>query len=222
MASQQSIWFHLGHALERARQTAPRPTRIEGLAERTDGGGRRAPAERAVPPIPSSDELVATGIALVVDRALAAWRGRRRPGFASLVRAGAAGGAATVLVDLLRPLFDRNAETPTLDQAMTDRILAGVGQGLVYGAVIEPRVPGHPLMKGAVYGSVEYWAFPLGGLAGLLGSHTPQHKLPVVGGLLHAPDGPGRDYVHHIAFGIALALIYGPSPSSNGIRREKE
>jgi hypothetical protein len=109
-----------------------------------------------------------------------------------------------------------------LDKEMGDRLIAGVGQGLVYGAVVEPRVPGPSLVKGALYGTAEYAVDPVGGLSRLLGAHAPQHRLPVIGHLLKDLDPHDRAYLEHVVFGVALALLYGSSPSSNGIRIDLE
>lgn len=222
MSPRQSIWFRLGHALERARPGgAAAGKTVAGLAERRT---ERAPSKRkdATRALPSTDELIDAGIAVAVDGLLGAWGRRRRPGFSGLVRAGAAGAGAALLVDLLRPLLRGNAELPVIDRQTADHLIAGVGQGLVYGAVVEPRVPGPALVKGALYGSVEYAADPVGGLSHLLGSHTPQGRLPVVGEILEGVDGHDRAYLEHVVFGIALALLYELSRSSNGILPDED
>lgn len=234
MSSRKSIWFHLGHALERTRPSAPAASKaVEGLAER-----RRVPLERPKPeagrktsrtaaegdrpPLPTTDELMAAGVALVVDRVLGSWGKGREPGISGLLRAAGAGATAALLVDLVRPLLQGDPRLPTLDRDTAQRLIAGAGQGLVYGALIEPRLPGHALVKGALYGSVEYAADPMGGLPGLLGSRTPVRSLPVLGDVLDGLDRHDRAYLEHLAFGIALALLYEPSSSSNGIRPEGE
>lgn len=228
MARNKSIWFRIGHALERARgERADAARTVRGLSERRDADDRERPRSRALrrgdpSPLPSADDLIATGIALVVDRALGSWGKRSEPGFTRLLRAGAAGAAAALVIDVVRPLLEGDRSFPAVDGETADRMLAGFGQGLVYGAVVEPRVPGPSVLKGALYGSVEYAVDPMGGLSGLLGSHTPQRKLPVVGGLFDGLDAGERAYIEHLAFGITLALLYGSSPSSNGIRPEEE
>ena len=138
------------------------------------------------------------------------------------MRAGAAGAAAALLVELVRPLLHGDAGLPILDRATGDRLIAGVGQGLVYGALVEPRVPGPALVKGALYGSVEYAADPIGGLSTVFGSHTPQARIPGVGEFLDGMDPHDRAYLEHVVFGIALALLYESSSSSNGIAPEDD
>jgi hypothetical protein len=222
MASKKTIWYHIGHALERARR-APAPERkVAGLAERQTGTERLRTRSDERQPTPSADDLMTAGVAVVVDRLLAGWTGRKAPGIAHLLRAGAAGATAAILVDLVRPLLNEDAAFSSLDRETADRVLAGVGQGLVYGALVEPRIPGPALVKGALYGSVEYATDTMGGLAGLLGAHTPQRRMPFLGDVLEGLDPHDRAYLEHLVFGVTLALLYESNPSSNGIRPEGE
>jgi hypothetical protein len=220
MAGTKSIWYQIGHALERARQTPPDRPGVRGLAERVKAPPAKQTEGRN--PVPSTDELMAAGAAVVVDRVLATWTGRRAPGFTRLLRAGAAGAAAALLTELVRPLVTGRMERPVIDADTADRLLAGAGQGLVYGSIVEPRLPGHAIVKGAVYGSAEYWSDPMGGLSGLLGGHAPQRHLPVLGDVMDALDARERAYLEHLVFGIALALIYESRSESRGIEAEEE
>lgn len=220
MAPRQSIWYHLGHAYERARKGAPSAGKaVAGLSERrvSKRPEKQAPRESSWP---SGDDLISAGAMLVLERIIGGRRRGREAGFTSLLRAGAAGAAAALLVELVRPLLHAKAELPILDRETGKRLLSGIGQGLVYGALVEPRVPGPPLVKGALYGSVEYAVDPMGGLSTLLGPHVPQARLPIVGELLEGTPTHDRAYLEHLVFGIALALLYESSPSSNGIRPE--
>jgi len=198
MSSKKSIWFQRDGARVDAHDDAPRPT------------------------LPSADDLMAAGVTMIVDRAIGRRGGRSAPSFKRLVRAGAAGAAAALLVDLVRPLLHGKAHPPVSDGGTADRVISGIGHGLLYGAVIEPRVPGPAVVKGALYGSVEYATDSVGGLSGLLGSHAPQSRLPVVGDILDGLNSHDRAYLEHVLFGISLALIYESSPSSNGIPPEEE
>ena len=143
---------------------------------------------------------------------------------AGLLRAGVSGAAAALLVELVRPLLHGEARLPVLDEGTKDRLLAGAGQGLVYGAVVEPRLPGPALLKGAAYGSVEYAVDPFGGLYRLLGPHAPLRRIPGVGAFLDDLDPHDRAYLEHVTFGIALSLLYesGSSPRSSGITEDEE
>ncbi len=219
MPPKQSLWFRLGYALERAREGPPAAGRsLRGLAEqqtkRLKAEGESGPG----PAWPSIDSIVASGASAAVAKVLNGWKPQRKASTLRLLRAGAAGAAAALLVDMLRPLIRGEPGVGPLDKETVDRLIAGIGQGLVYGAVVEPRIPGPTLVKGALYGTAEYAVDPVGGLSRLLGPHAPQHRLPVIGHLLEDLDPHDRAYAEHMVFGVALALLYGSSPSSNGIR----
>ena len=229
MASDNNIWFQIGHALERARQGIPakgvpaKGTSVASLRDRLAAREEQRTTKRDTrPPVPTSDDLMTAGVAMIVDRVLGSWGRREDPGFTRLLRAAASGAAAALIVDLVRPLLQGDPAMPVLDRETADRMIAGAGQGLVYGSVVEPRVPGPPLAKGVLFGSAEYMADPLGGVSGLLGRHAPQNRLPVVGDVLHRLEDHEQAWLEHVAFGIALAVIYESSDSSNGIVVEEE
>lgn len=212
MSSDSNIWYRVGYALERARGRE---------ASREDGNGARRPRERdeegGTDLWPSADDLVATGIAALAGRVLSAWRPARKVTFTRLLRAGLAGAGAALLVELVRPLLNGRTELPELGADTGTKMVSGMSQGLLYGAVVEPRVPGPPLFKGAVFALAEYLADPAGGLSHLLGPHTPHGSLPVVGDMLTDLEPGEREYLEHLAFGVALALLCGTGPSVNGL-----
>jgi hypothetical protein len=220
MSSEQSFWYRLGYALERARQTPSRATRrLASLQERDRertgpavASRRQIKAQR-----PVADDLIGAGAAALAAKALDAWRPRRGTGPLNLLKAGVAGAAAALLVDLVRPLLRGTSELPVIDGNTVDRLLAGAAQGVLYAGVVEPRVPGPALVKGTLYGSTEYIADPAGGLSRLLGGHSPLRRIPVMNHLVEDLDPHDRVYLEHVTFGIALALLYGSSPRSNGI-----
>ena len=222
MPHKKSLWYKVGFALERARQAPASGGRaLASLKDRTkpaeEKGSRKIPNPESWP---TADELVASGAAALAGRVLDGWRPRSRGGTSRLIRAGIAGATAAFVVEVVRPFLEGRIEAPTLDRELVDRLLVGAGQGLVYGSVVEPRIPGPAMVKGALYGSAEYAVDPMGGLSHLLGGHAPQGRLPVVAHLLEDLDGHDRAYVEHVAFGMALAILYGSSPSNNGIRVE--
>jgi hypothetical protein len=98
--------------------------------------------------------------------------------------------------------------------------LTGVAQGLAYAAVVEPRLPGPGVLRGAIYGAVEYAVVPLGGLTKLFGKATPQGRLPVVGRVLDRVDAHDRVFLEHLAFGVVIGALYGARGESSGIRFE--
>ena len=136
--------------------------------------------------------------------------------FTRLLRASAAGAGAALLLDMVKPWLAGRAEVPALDQDAATRLLLGAGQGLLYGTVVEPRVPGPPVVKGAVFAIAEYLADPAGGLTQILGAHMPHSRLPVVSDLLEDLEPHDREVLEHLAFGITLAVLCGASPSRNG------
>jgi hypothetical protein len=212
MSSDPSIWFRVGYALERAR----------GLDDSSDvgplprKGARRSPARDADRSgWPTADDLIATGVAALAGKLLDSWRPARKVTFTRLLRAGAAGAGAALLLDLVKPLLSSRAEVPAFDRDAGTRLLAGAGQGLLYGAVVEPRVPGPPLLKGAVFALAEYMAGPAGGLSHILGPHAPQGRLPVVDHLLENVEPDDREVLEHLVFGLALAVLLGTRPSPN-------
>ena len=211
MSSDSNIWYRVGYALERGRGRE---------APSKGGNGARAPRRHEeegddglIDLWPSADDLIATGIAALAGRVLSAWKPARKVTFSRLLRAGLAGAGAAVLVELVRPLLSGRAELPSLGSDTGAKMISGMSQGLLYGAVVEPRVPGPPLFKGAVFALAEYLADPAGGLSHLLGAHTPHGSLPVVGDLLTDMEPEEREYLEHLAFGVALALLCGTGPS---------
>jgi len=206
------LWYQLGYALERARRE-PTGDRIRDLGRKLAAFRRE---DQGSPPSHkngaeamgdgSVDWLVATVSGGVVAAALKGWRPRAQPGVALVARAAAAGAAAAVVLALGRELL--RDERHWNVEALTDRLLSGAARGVVFGAVAEPRLPGPPMLQGALWGTAEFVLTPLGGLGRLLGRHTPYGRIPVVQTVLGGePEDEG--FVDHLVFGIALALLAG-------------
>lgn len=217
MSSSKSFWYRLGFALERARHLPSAGTgRLAGLRERAEERVARRQAARRTPRTHVDDAVTAGAVALAA-RALDAWHPRKRAGLVALLKGGASGAAAALVVELVRPLLDGRGGVGPLDEDAAARLVRGAGQGIVYGAAAERWIPGPPLLKGALYGSAEYVADGMGGLSRLLGRHTPLGRVPPLLTLLDGLDGEDRDFLEHVAFGVALALLYGESaPHANG------
>ena len=224
MASEQSLWCRIGYALERAKHPAPAASKLTGLAERArrpearrgDEAGEEQSAGL------SKDDLLTAGLVLAAGKLLDAWRPRHGARLSTLLRSAVAGAGAALLLDLVRPLLAGRPSVGALDAKTGERLLAGAGQGLLYGSVVAPRLPGPALLKGALFGSAEFAADPAGGLSHVLGTHAPYRRLPVLRSLFDDLDEHERTYLEHLTFGIALALLYGPDPSGNGVPVEDD
>ena len=151
---------------------------------------------------------LAVGAGTLATRILPLWPPRHRAGVLGLMRASASGAAASVCLRLLQPYLIGKGSTGGINQELPDLLLSGVGRGLIYGAVVEPRVPGPSLLQGAAYASLEYLVAPWGGLEAVLGKESPQGRLPVLTYLFRA-DNPGEmHFLDHLVFGVTLALLY--------------
>lgn len=220
MSSKHSVWYRLGYALERTRQAPASGARK--LITLKDRRPAARPAERPRRPLdptgwPTADQLMASGAVALVAKALDAWQPRKKAGFTGLLKAGLAGAGAAVVVELVRPLLSGKAKLPEFDEQSLNRVLVGAGQGIVYGVVVEPRLPGAPILKGTLYGSAEYALDPMGGIGRLMGPHAPLRRVPVLGHLLEELDDHDRAYLEHLAFGVTLAMLYRSRPLSSGI-----
>jgi hypothetical protein len=217
MSSEPNLWFRIGYALERTRGSAPSAgKRLGGLSDRARKKATRRKGDAHVAGLPT-EELLTAGIVLLAGKMLDAWRPRHRVRFTGLLRASAAGAGAALVLDLVKPLLHGRLELGSVDRGTVDRMLAGLGQGLVYATVLEPRIPGSALLKGVLYGSAEFAAGAAGGLAHVVGVHEPRARLPIIGHLLDDLDPHDRDYVEHLVFGIVVGLLYESSAASNGI-----
>lgn len=197
MQKNEDIWYRAGYALESARSRLPtakalvktKPPPLDGVSHKV------------------LDAFLAVGAGSVLSRVFALWPSRRRPGLFRLFRAGAAGAAASFLAELAKPLLLGKPAGKPLEAELTDILLTGVGRGLLYAALVEPRVPGPPLLRGTAYGALEYALGPWGGLEELAGSEAPQGKVPALSILLK-DRGKDEEFVERVAFGVALALLY--------------
>ena len=220
MASEQSFWFRVGYILERAIN--PTTTVGEGFSTPRVKSQKKTTSDAPQQSVkwPPQDEVLPTVLLAAASKMMEIWRPQREARLTQLVRAGASGAAAALLLDLLKPILNADHAHPLLDKATGNRMLAGVSQGLLYGTLVAPYLPGPPLLKGVLFGCAEYAAIPSGGLSQLLGSHSPKGN-PVLESFFETVDRPNRAYVEHLIFGVALALVYESSPSSNGILTEE-
>ena len=223
MSNERNVWYQVGYALQRARGGGPgadsaaevRPEeRPKARApERVDAGEPASPAPAdstsLTPLVEKALALAAvTGGGALVTAALRVWRPRHQPGPISLVRAGAAGAGAAVVRMLFRHVTGTVQQGEAADPLRP--ILAGTARGLVYASVLEPRLPGPAVLRGATYGALEYAAAPWGGLEGLLDTIPPHRRVPFLAALLDARDDD-PSLSGHLLFGVVLASLYGES-----------
>lgn len=221
MPPKQNYWFHLGYALERLRSISPGATEaVRILKDRPGPAGHNTSEDARINWLPLK-ELATPEAMAILSKLLRTWKPRHKTALGSLVRAGAAGAVSALILDLISPAV-RNSEAPKLDRETGDRLLAGIRQGLLYGAILEPKMPGPTVLKGALYGTIEYAVNPMGGLSQLLAAHDSEHPHSALENFLEEFDSHNRSYAEHVIFGVILALLYGSSASSNGIFVEDE
>ncbi len=139
-----------------------------------------------------------------------------------MTRAALAGAGAALALSLFRngkngkPGVGQSPQDPTVE------LLSGAARGMLYGAILEPRLPGSPLLRGATFGVIEYVTSPFGGLDGILGASSPHRTLPIIAALLGLSDsgaGSGAaSMADHVAFGVTLGLLYGDGSARRGSR----
>jgi hypothetical protein len=161
------------------------------------------------------DQLVATGSGILADRFFSILAGRR-PGALRLTRAALAGAGASLALSLFQN--GKNGTSGESPRDPTVELLAGAARGMLYGAVLEPRLPGSPLLRGATFGVIEYVTSPFGGLDGILGASSPHRTMPIVAALLGPGDSMAGSIADHVAFGITLGLLYGAGSARRGSR----
>ena len=221
MPPKQNYWFHLGYALERLRSISPGATEeVRILKDRPSPAGQNTSEDARTNWLPLK-ELATPEAVAILSKLLRTWKPRHKTALGSLVRAGAAGAVSALILDLISPAV-HGSESPKLDRETGDRLLAGIRQGLLYGAVLEPKMPGPIVLKGALYGTIEYAVNPMGGLSQLLAAHDSEHPHSALENFLEEFDSHNRSYTEHVIFGVILALLYGSSASSNGILVEDE
>ncbi len=222
MQKNEDLWYRIGYALEAARQrlpavSAPPASPPAKSRDPRDPGRLRerfvaAVAKVRKPPLddPSDkilDALLTVGAGTLLTRLISLWPGSRRPGLFRLFKAGTAGAAASFLAELLRPVLSGEGNKRQLEEELTDILLSGAGRGLLYAALVEPRIPGPALLQGTAYSALEYALTPWGGLEELTGSAAPHRKVPVLSVLLQN-RGEEEEFLEHLVFGLALALLY--------------
>jgi hypothetical protein len=203
----KSIWYHLGYALESASHGASSSRKARGAS--SDPESR--PVSSAV------DQLIATGTGVLGERLLSILAGRR-PGALRLTHAALAGAGAALALSLFRNGKTGGAEGGQSTHDPTEALLRGAARGMLYGSVLEPRLPGSPLLRGAAFGVMEYVASPFGGLDSILGASSPHRTIPILAALVGTSDSTAETLTDQVAFGITLGLLYGAGRARRGSR----
>ena len=227
----KSIWYHLGYALEsashgaqaaqEARSAKNAPLEAKGTAARESRSSRKVHGRSTDPerkPVSSAvDQFIATGTGVLGDRLLSILLGRR-PGPLRLTHAALAGAGAALVLSLFRHGVNGTGEEWQNRPEPIEALLRGAARGVLYGSVLEPRLPGPPLLRGATYGVIEYVTSPFGGLDGILGASSPHRTMPILAALVGTSDSTAGSMVDHVAFGITLGLLYGAGSERRGSR----
>lgn len=219
MNKKDSVWFRIGYGLEVARRHGRKPRRLKSLSERIVALPRTDPGRK--PTRPDAEELpfdaiIVAGLTAAGARILQRWPRQGQARFARLLRAGAAGAAAALVRQVLHPLMEPGDGLSADGQELANEMLVGAGQGLIYGTLLEPLMPGPPVVRGLLFGAAEYVLAPLGGLARVLGSAAPQSKVPLLEKVMAVDSPLERSLRDQMLFGTALAVLYGSTAGALG------
>jgi hypothetical protein len=207
MSDSKDPWFRIAYALESARLRSP----VKRASTKSEKSAERSPAVRTAALL---DTLLAAGTPALAGRLLGMLPGRRSPGSWRLIRAAVAGAGAAATLAVLRAALRTNREAQPADPA--PEILAGTGRGILYGAVLEPHLPGSAVTRGLTFGVLEYMVAPLGGLDEVLGAASPRRTIPVLGALLGSDGFSAETLTENLVFGATLGILYGKGRARSG------
>jgi hypothetical protein len=176
-----------------------------------------APADPAGPfgpdGAPELEHLVDSAGGLMTAAA-GAWLAGRvlRPRPVRWTRVVLAGVAATVIADLVARTLDSKAAPPTPlfdgdPETILRRFGGGVAMAAGYAALVYPRLPGPPLLRGLAFGALEVAAAPRGGLA-RLAAETPTLRFPLQSLAQPLEAEELASPLSRLAFGLGLGLVY--------------
>ncbi|MBI4539528.1 MAG: hypothetical protein HY704_08475 [Gemmatimonadetes bacterium] len=202
MTSETALWYRLGYEIESLRQ------RLASAGHRLDAGS---------PGLRLAGTVAAAGLSAFTAHLLAGPRSRSSRARPRWIRAAAAGGGAAAITHVLRTLLGNGAERQE-GANLLGEVLEGAGDGLLYAAFLEPRVPGPAALRGVAYSLLDYATASQGGLAVVLRSIAPRRGVPVLASLLRGEGVPRAGSIYaHLVFGITLAVLYGSAGARRGI-----
>jgi hypothetical protein len=177
------------------RPSGSAPSLAERLAEAL---GRESSIDGAVA------GAIATALTATGAKAARRLVSSRQPSYRRLFRGAAAGAGAAGILFVVRRFLDGVDDIDLLDE-----LLAGMGKGMVYTAILDPFLPGPPAVRGATVGVVEYMLQPWGGLLSQLQGLSPARRLPLVGALVETGDAEEDPFISYLIYGLALGLLCG-------------
>lgn len=201
-----SLWHTLGRALGTVMDPG------SGGSTRTRRGGSRG---KRAGPVDSSTRAVlgvlAGGATAAMVSGIRKWTTGHRPSTARLARGALAGAGAAGVVLAGRLLVARvGGEDPSSGpRELGDELLAGAGRGLIYAALLDPILPGPAPLRGALVGTADYFAAPLGGLFSRLQTLSPVRRIPLLSILLETGDAEDDPFLDFLAYGILLGALLG-------------
>jgi hypothetical protein len=147
-----------------------------------------------------------------------------RPKPVSWTRVVIAGVAATLLAELAARVFadtrpDHDGDVGHDPETLLRRYGSGIATAAGYAALLYPRLPGSPLVRGLTYGALEVAAAERGGLI-RMASEVPGLRFPLQG--LAVPDEGDPGPFSHLAFGLGLGLFYRHDPPAEDEEEEEE
>lgn len=114
-------------------------------------------------------------------------------------------------IDTRSPLRVSFTEDPDLETVMEwgAHYAAGIGLASFYARYLYGRLPGPPLAQGLAFGALEAATLSFGGAMRLMNALSPEIRLPpAYAGLRKDNVEPWQHLLRHLAFGVAVGLIY--------------
>lgn len=225
MTDRTDVWYRIGYTLASLRAGGREALDSSTFRPRTTPERRSSRVQRDRPPETEAqkaenpfDSLIAATASAVAGRAVAGLMNRSESSLTRVVRAGLAGAAATLVLQVMRSHVLRTGDR-SIDA--TAEVMAGAARGILYGSVVDPWLPGPGPARGALFGALEYTISPLGGLDRILGAASPHRTIPMLAAIMDTDDLSAETLLEHVVFGTTVGLLYGSRTSSNGTELEE-